>query len=293
MICVRLMGGLGNQMFQYALGRRLASTHGTELVLDLGWFSSGIGQPSRRYALDCFALQSRLLTMTDRQVEALERPLALRALRAFLGRRRRAAALPPRFRTLRQRGVSFDPTAAAAPDGTLLVGYWQSERYFEPVADEIRRDFVFARDPPPLAREIAESASVGVHVRRGDYATPGQTRDYHGSLEPRYYESAVGHLAARVKVERIFVFSDDPAWSRDALQFELPTTHVSDLGYADWEEMRLLSLCSHQVVANSTFSWWAAWLNDNPEKIVVAPKRWFSDPAADPDGLVPPGWHRL
>lgn len=292
MICVRLMGGLGNQMFQYAFGRSLAAGSGTELVLDVGWFATETRTPPhRRYSLDCFRLESRTVSLSERQITAIEcatKP-PLGSLLAW--------TVPllglPRLRVIRQQAATYEAAFASAPDNTLLVGYWQSERYFEPAADVVRRDFTFAGEPPELSGEILDSAAVGVHVRRGDYAAPGSTHDYHGTLDPGYYDAAIAHVAGRVRVERIFVFSDDPEWARRALHFDLPTTHVGEMGYADWQEMQLLSLCRHQVIANSSFSWWAAWLNDHPEKIVVAPKRWFSDPAANSDDLVPPGWHRL
>jgi hypothetical protein len=290
MIAVRLMGGLGNQMFQYACARNLATTRGLELVLDLGWFGDeGARAPARKYELGAFGLQGRIVRLSQRRIDALE---------GFASRLATPLRwIPPRLTVVREKSMSFNTSIVEAPESSLLIGYWQSERYFEDVAETIRDQFSFHRSSnaadPGLLREIQDSPSLGVHVRRGDYVTSAKTNLLHGTLDPAYYDEAVHHVTANRDVERIFVFSDDPDWTEAHLAFRLPTTHVRSSSGRAVDDLHLLQMCTHQVIANSSFSWWAAWLNDNPEKIVVAPKRWFRDPAIATPDLIPPGWHRI
>jgi len=290
MIVVRLMGGLGNQMFQYAAGRNLATLRGTELAIDLGWFDeAGPRAPaSRTYELDAFDLQVRLLRLSQRRVDALE-GFASRLLTPLRW-------IPPRLTVVREKSSSFEPSVFAAPESSLLIGYWQSERYFDAVAEAVRAQYSFGRlrdaVDPKLLREIENSPSLGIHVRRGDYVTSASTNLVHGTLEPAYYNKAASYVTAHRDVERIFVFSDDPGWAEAHLAFQLPTTYMRT-GSRAVLDLHLMQLCNHQVIANSSFSWWAAWLNENPKKVVVAPKQWFREPRTDPSDLVPPAWHRI
>jgi hypothetical protein len=290
MIVVRLMGGLGNQMFQYAVGCNLATIRGTELGLDLGWFDDqGARAPATRaYELDAFDLQVQLVRLSQRRVDALEgfAPRLLAPLRW----------IPPRLTVVREKSTSFDASIFAAPGSSLLIGYWQSERYFDIVAEAVRDQLSFHRSAEPadpeLLRAIEDTPSLGIHVRRGDYVTSETTNLMHGTLGPAYYDQAASYVSAHRDIQRIFVFSDDPDWAEAHLEFQLPTTYVRTKGRAA-DDLHLLQLCTHQVIANSSFSWWAAWLNDNPEKLVVAPKQWFRDPAIDTTDLTPRTWHRL
>jgi hypothetical protein len=290
MIVARLMGGLGNQMFQYAAARNLATLRGTKLALDLGWFDDeGARAPApRTYELDALHLQLPLVRVSQRRLEVLEgfAPRLLTPLRWF----------PPRLTVVREKSPSFDPSLFAAPESSLLIGYWQSERYFDAVAEQVRAQFSFDRSDgvaePTILGEIEASPSLGVHVRRGDYVTSATTNLMHGTLDPTYYDEAVNYVSARRDVQRIFVFSDDPDWAEAHLSFALPTTYLRTEGRAV-DDLHLLQMCNHQVIANSSFSWWAAWLNNNPEKIVVAPKQWFRDPGIATHDLIPSAWHRL
>jgi hypothetical protein len=192
---------------------------------------------------------------------------------------------------LRERSFSFDPRVLSAPDGTVLNGYWQSEAYFSDIRAQILDDFQFI-DPPDSANEdmascIRESTAVSLHVRRGDYVT----NQRHGTKPIDYYASALGMMSARVCEPHFFVFSDDPSWCKQNLHIDYPTIYVdhnnADTGYKD---LGLMSQCQHHIIANSSFSWWGAWLNRNPDKIVVAPEQWFADPSIDTDDLYPADW---
>lgn len=290
MIITRLSGGLGNQMFQYAAGLRLAAARGTQLELDLTLLAAADGRTPRTYELERFRVSAK--RATPEQVEAL---LAKRPLAARISRR-----LDPRA-AARERHFHYDPAVARLPDGTCLEGYWQSERYFEDAAAQVRQEFSFSREPSgrnaELAQEIATRTAVSLHVRRGDYATHATTRAFHGLCPIDYYRRAATYVSERVRDPLFVLFSDDPEWTRahlDPVDLGNGVIAVDHNGPQDGpEDLRLMSLCRHHVIANSTFSWWGAWLNANPEKIVVAPERWFAGGAHDTSDLLPSGWMRL
>jgi hypothetical protein len=296
MIIVRLWGGLGNQMFQYAAARRLAHANRTELLLDAAWFgNAAAGDTARRYELSIFAIAERFAAPS--QVRALRGydiqrwpRLAKRLLRAYGYRERESWA--------RERHYHFDPAVLRLGDGVYLDGYWQSERYFQDAADLIRTEFAFRPSPAPdnaaLLEVIAGCEAVSLHVRRGDYVANARTAHYHGVCGLDYYARCVDAIAGLVASPHFFVFSDDPAWVRDNLKLPFPATHVTHNGpERAYEDLRLMSACRHNIIANSSFSWWGAWLNDTPVKIVIAPKQWFRDDSVDTADLIPERWHRL
>jgi hypothetical protein len=221
----------------------------------------------------------------DLPPEKRDRPLAHALWRAF-GRR-------PRF--CRERGLGFNAGFDSWGDGSYLHGYWQSERYFAAHADTLRHDLRIVTPPSPenaeMARQIAAAPSVSLHVRRGDYLQSGA----YAACSGDYYRAAL-HLVAEAAglTPTIFVFSDDPAWARDHLDLPFAKVVVDFNGRdTDYEDLRLMSLCRHNVIANSSFSWWGAWLNRHPGKVVVAPKRWFADKHLQNPDLLPAGWLSL
>jgi Glycosyl transferase family 11 len=291
-IAVRLMGGLGNQLFQYAAGRRLSLARGSELVLDLGWFeheSAGYATP-RHYALESFDLPGRRVSFSPDTVSAWERGEATR-IGGWRSRRIRTTVIRQEPST-----AHVDPRVIDAPDDSLLVGYWQSERYFEDVADVVRADLLAPVEPSPdaeLADRIRSSESVAVHVRRGDYVLHPQTEAFHGVLPVDYYRAALSLIGGEIARPETFVFSDDPGWVRANLSVEESATVASRVDGDPVRELMLMRLCHHHVVANSSFSWWGAWLCEYPRKIVVAPRDWFRDRAIDTTDLVPSDWRRI
>jgi len=307
-VIVRLKGGLGNQMFQYAAARALATARGVRLGLDLAAFDA---DPRRRFELDRLPISATVASpgavfrLTGRPQTRRQRALC-RAARALA----RMAGVPSQreFDLLRPLGVDrrvytephfhFDPNFQSLPADIYLDGYWQSERYFAGIADELRRELTVGAAAQAEVRDleaaIRSAESVGVHVRRGDYVTEERTAAYHGTCDPEYYRAAAERVREVAGRPHFFVFSDDPEWVRSHLAFLSPSTII---GHADrtrpHEDMRLLSLCRHAIIANSSFSWWGAWLSDHPGKRVVAPARWFSDPSIDTSDLLPPQWTRL
>ncbi len=294
MIVTRLSGGIGNQLFQYAAGRSLASRLGTALVLDSSWIRGrhgGLPGAVRRYELACFDLDARLVR-AERVARLPPRTRVGFKLRPWLP----SLGRPTLHVLIEEARTEPDARFFSAPDDTYLNGLWHSERYFEAHADEVRARLAFV--PPlegtnaELARRIEAAVSVALHVRRGDYVTEPETRAVAGVLDERWYRRALDVVAARAGDAEVFVFSDEPEWCRANLDLGRPATFVTgNAGPAAFEDLRLMSRCRHHVIANSTFSWWGAWLGERPGSVVVAPEPWRLDGSGG--YVVPERWHRL
>lgn len=283
MIVARLFGGAGNQLFQYAAGRALADRLGVELALDRRYVGR-TGQPRA----DAFAhFRNARFTEASRLPPAKMDGLLRYGLWRLFGRN-------PRFH--REAGLGFNPRFFDLPDNTYLHGYWQSPRYFGRSDARLRDDLAMttpldAANADMAARIAAAPVSVSVHVRRGDYVGDGAF----AACTPGYYRTAIDHVAGRVgQAPTCFVFSNDPGWARENLSLGHETV-VVDLNdeNAGHFDMHLQSLCDHNIIANSTFSWWGAWLNATPGRIVVAPKAWFGPGKPGNPDLCPPDWLRL
>ena len=289
MISVRLEGGLGNQMFQYACGRALALRTGHELVLDTRAFEQQGQNTPRHFSLSVFTLAARVATTADlaENISWLDRARAKLGLRA-----------PSALHTIREPHFHFAPDLFPAQFQRLaLAGYWQSEKYFSDHAAAIRQDFTLrpervARLDAALLERMQSTHSVSLHIRRGDYVANAATHQYHGVCSLDYYRHAAAQLAEQLRTPEFFVFTDDPAWARENLQLDFPQHLVSDGRWQDFEELTLMSRCRHHIIANSSFSWWGAWLNPRPDKIVCAPKVWFKNSPNDTRDLVPAAWRR-
>jgi hypothetical protein len=293
MVIVELSDGLGNQMFQYAAGRRLAHRRGSVLKLALTELvPRAPGIASRSYGLRHLNIQERFATSTDlARVVEIERGASRRWQAKVL------RAVAP-LHLMAEQHFHFDHSILAAPDNVYLRGYWQSERYFDDVADLIRSEFALRHALSPKSQQIAahieQTMAVGIHVRRGDYVSSPQRLRYHGTCEPEYYTRCMRAVAERVERPHCFVFSDDPGWVRDNLHLDHPVTIVAHNGpERDFEDLHLMSRCRHFIIANSTFSWWAAWLSASHGKFIVAPARWFADAPHDTCDLLPAAWQRM
>jgi hypothetical protein len=276
-------------LFQYAMGRALATRRGTSLKFDTSKFEE---YPLRSFALDHFAIEATPVTPAERRKLGLPDEPATRMRR--LARRLFSSSTMP---VIRERGFGFDPAALEAPAHCYLQGYWQSPKYFAAVEDTIRREFGFrdalSEKSSDVAKQIAQSFAVSVHVRRGDYAWNPQTRQYHGTCSPQYYAAAEARLRERLGDPTLFVFSDDPDWAEHNLDFRSRTVIVRHNSAArDYEDLHLMTLCRHHIIANSTFGWWGAWLCRHGAKVVIAPRNWFREAIAAED-LIPADWIRL
>ncbi|MEM6588523.1 MAG: alpha-1,2-fucosyltransferase [Pseudomonadota bacterium] len=283
MIVTRLFGGAGNQLFQYAAGRALADHLGTDLAVDKRYLA--LGGETRA---DCFLhyQDARFVDNVALPPAKMDGVVKYATWRA-LGRN-------PRFH--REEALGFNADFFDLSDGAYLHGYWQSERYFEKIAAQLREDLQMTTplDEPnsQMAERIAEAdLAVSAHVRRGDYVGDGS----YAICAPEYYREGVARIAEEMgKAATVFVFSNDPDWASENLKLGAETVVVDindeTKGHFD---LHLQTLCDHNIIANSTFSWWGAWLNPNPDKRIIAPKDWFgSGKPANPD-ICPTDWIRL
>ncbi len=292
MIILQLTGGLGNQMFQYAFGRSTALRLGVGLRIDITNHTLQIHNGVELGRV--FGIPVQIATTAD--VRSVLGWQYSRFTRGLLRRAGAGALICKSY--IAEQGFGFKPEFLQVSDNVFLSGYWQSEKYFHNVADTIRSDFRFCLLPsePNVALAAAINMpgvdSVSLHIRRGDYVHNAAVNAIHGSCSLAYYQDAMALVAGRVKNPHFYVFSDDVNWVAGNLPMPYPHTLVDhNRGSSSYEDMRLMSTCRHHVIANSSFSWWGAWLNDKAGKIVVAPKRWFSN--ADVVDVLPEGWIRL
>jgi hypothetical protein len=294
MIIVRLTGGLGNQLFQYAFGRRQAIASGAELKLDISYYAANY-MDGRKYRLNNFNIVEDIATVSETE------SLAGRQYRGLAGRLERALRNRLNLHKksiVREQGCSFDPKALKKTDNVYLDGYWQSEKYFSDIKDILHRELTVRNTQDVVNRSIAarmdQTESVSMHIRRGDYISNAVFHKIHGVCALDYYESAVERLLEKTDDPHFFVFSDDIEWCRGNLKQDYPITYVDHNGEdKDYEDLRLMSHCKHHIIANSSFSWWGAWLSSNPCKIVIAPDKWFNDPHKDSKDIVPDSWQRI
>lgn len=292
MVISQVIGGLGNQMFQYAAGRALAMRLGGDLALDISAFENyNLHQGfelTRVFAMSpAIASGQDLSRMLGWQHSPLARSVLAR--RPFAVLRSRRFVSEPHFHYC----SDFDQL-----DGDVyLAGYWQSEKYFKRVIAQIREDFRFRLplegENAELAARLSQTQAVSLHVRRGDYASNSATTAVHGLCSPTYYHDALRIVRQQIPDAHLYIFSDDIGWVRKNIKIELPSVYVEhNQGKDSFNDMMLMSLCRHHITANSSFSWWGAWLNSSSSKLVIAPKKWFADDKSTAD-LIPHQWMRL
>lgn len=287
MIITKLIGGLGNQMFQYAVGRHLAYKNKTKLKLDISGFKS---YKLRRYELGCFNIVEDFANDIDIKIFNLKRGLERRF--NILKKLNKNILYTEKVK------FKFDPEVLKCKGNIYLNGSWQSEKYFKDIETDIRREFT-VKIPQigknkKIARQISSCKSpVSLHMRRGDYVFNPHTNQILGTCTLDYYYRCVKYLARRVMNPHFFVFGDDPKWARNNLKLSYPTTFIDhncpDKGY---EDLRLMSQCKHHIIANSSFSWWGAWLAKNKNKIILVPKKWLNINLKTPD-LLPNNWIKI
>ena len=293
MIVIQIYGGLGNQFFQYAFGRRLAQAKGVPLGLDIAHYQQ---DRRRAYGLGHFNIQARPVTPQEalRAQGRAGQSLLARAWR----QRHRLLSYYRRRLVIEQRPFVYDPRLLQVRSDAYLRGYWQNEKYFAPIGDRLRAELTLKAPLSPasaaMAAEIDRTEAVGVHVRRGDYAEVPITRERHGLVSLEYYQRCARQVLDEHPRSVFYMFSDDPAWVAGNLDLGGPCVLVDHNGpERDFEDLYLLSRCRHFIIANSTFSWWAAWLSIWPTKRVFAPSRWQASGPDDPSDIVPAGWQRV
>ena len=290
MIIVKIIGGLGNQLFQYAFGRRIAEMHQVPLKLDIKEFET---YALRTYKLFHFNIVAEPASMTEIvHLKGSRRQGSWARFYSHIQKRR------PYYRQsfIKERQpFVFDANILKVPKNVYLEGYWQNENYLKDIELILRHEFTLRSAMrgrnAELANKILSCNSVSLHVRRGDYVSDTKTNQVHGVCSLEYYLAAIKKIEELIESPNFFVFSDDIPWVQENLKCEHPIKFVSHNGDEfDYEDLRLMSLCRHHIIANSSFSWWGAWLNTNPTKIVLAPKIWFYEPSINTRNLIPKGW---
>uniref|UniRef100_UPI0040489EC1 alpha-1,2-fucosyltransferase n=1 Tax=Algoriphagus sp. TaxID=1872435 RepID=UPI0040489EC1 len=295
MIIVKLMGGLGNQLFQYAAAKNLAKNNQTELLIDV---ESGFeGDPYKRsFALSNFCIQSKV---ADPEMINLH----IRKSKIIKYLITKLFDLYPigRFKYLNEAFYHYDSRIAnfITSNDIYLEGYFHSERYFNLISSEIRTEFELKHPADSInskyLAQIERSESVAVHVRKYNDALVNNVNQMYGSCTTEYYRKAIKHVHEKIHNPFFFVFSDDIEWTKkniivDTDKVEYISHNDLDKGH---EDIRLMKACKHNIIANSSFSWWGAWLNKNPNKIVIAPERWLESEIFDFKDVVPPNWIKL
>jgi hypothetical protein len=292
MVFTEINQGFGNQLFQYAAARALSVRLSTALKLDTTWFEY-VGQ--RAYQLNFLNIAATPANRFEQKVlDILKRER--RGAKAMKMLRRLHFPGAVAYLVDRERG--FAPALLSVRGNVFLKGYWQSERYFQAIAPILREEFTFKAAPDAanqaMLRQIDSCESIVLHVRRGDYVTTTHAQGVYGVCPPDYYASGIEHLRQRLKDPHAFIFSDDPGWVADHLKLAIPSTLVThNTGKQDHEDLRLMSRGKHFIIANSSFSWWGAWLGAHPGKQIIAPRQWFQDSPISTEDLVPPTWTRM
>jgi Glycosyl transferase family 11 len=285
MIIARLLGGLGNQMFEYAFARRLALVNDTELKLDTTQFATAKVHTPRHYELGVFNIK-----------EVFATPAEIKHFKKFAPRNGKFGALHNFFfadenKYVRQRGFGFNPQYMKLGPDAYLEGLWASEKYFSDIHGVLLEDFTLKSTDEyyqEILIDMNTTNSVSICFRRADFVNDPATAKHHGVTPLEYYYAAMKDIEAKIGDPVYFIFTDDPEWVKNNFKTDRPVRYVE---HADnpAQGLVLMSKCAHNIIANSTFSWWGAWLNQNKSKIVYSPKRWFNV-ERDIKDLIPESW---
>jgi len=286
MITVRLVGGIGNQMFQYAAAKSLAEKLDSPLLLDVGEFSHF---EDREFDLHVFPNITEPFCSEAKHKFLNSKSILAKAMRKIM-----------RCNVYKEPHFHLDADFFSLSVPVHLIGHFQSEGYFFDHGNEIRNRFKWeesglSETTLSYLSRVRRGIATSVHFRRGDYVADQQTNDFHGTCDLSYYRSAIRLMTQKFPDSQFFIFSDDISWVKRQNLFD-NTKHTYIEKTADMhdsDEMFLMSQCHNNIVANSSFSWWGAWLNSAPGKVVVAPQNWFRSAELDTKDLVPKSWVRV
>ncbi|MCF8321922.1 MAG: alpha-1,2-fucosyltransferase [Flavobacterium sp.] len=293
MIIIKLQGGLGNQMFQYALASILAKNNKETVLIDNSFFDlteKKLGHTPRKFELDVFENPYAYALSTD--------IFFFKRLSIFNKMKKKLGFNYPKIYDETYYGFYRKVLLTKSP--VYLRGYFQSYKYFIGYENFIKGLFSFPIDKldsinKQMLIAIRGANTIGIHIRRGDYVNDKFTQQFHGNCSLDYYVRAISLLTMKNIDFTLFFFSDDSDWVKDQfLDLPYPKQFISHNKDKDsWKDMLLMSSCSHNIIANSSFSWWAAWLNANPEKTVIAPKEWFKAKDIENTTLLPEEWIKI
>ncbi|CAM4096828.1 alpha-1,2-fucosyltransferase [Gillisia limnaea] len=294
-VIIKLVGGLGNQMFQFAIAKIIAEKEKSEVLVDITFYTElteNTKKFPRHFSLGIF--NSSFAIASKKEIDYFTKLSNFNKFKKKLG-----LNYPTIFH---ESSFNFKAQVLELKAPIYLNGYFQSFRYFLGKEYVIRKIFKFPdealdKDNDNIKRKIIGKTSVSLHIRRGDYVNNKKTQQFHGNCTIDYYQSAIAYLSSKLTDFNLIFFSDDIHWVRQQFKnISNQKIYVSgNLNHNSWKDMYLMSLCDHNIIANSSFSWWGAWLNKNPEKIIIAPKRWFADTEQDKNSidLIPSEWYRI
>jgi hypothetical protein len=291
MIVIKLQGGLGNQLFQYGIGRLLELHYKKEVAYDISFFEGNHSYTKRSYVLCAFTTHVRIASNQEiRKVKYRYGFISYawywmkKAINKFFIKKYMIGYDAELLENLKQMNEGY------------LEGYWQTYKYISPILAELKKEIVLKEDASAafnlLQEKIQSTESIAVHIRRGDYLQGGKDLNV---LASDYYHQAIIHMEQHTNHPTFFIFSDDIVWVKSELGFMFEgAIFVSDANIqSSEEEFMLMSMCKHVIAANSSYSWWAVMLNQNEQKIVVAPKNWNNPYLRHDENLCPPEWVRL
>jgi hypothetical protein len=295
MIISFLTGGLGNQLFQYAFAFALSKAYNEKLYFDT---SSYDWDTLRKFELDHFQMNIKAAHKNDIEKIKKLKPLFYDRLKYKFQR----TNIPYyRLSILKEQSFAFDKNFKKFRRKNVYVeGYWQSEEYFKNYRNEILRSIYLPNIKLSVKtlnyKTLIQNTpnSISIHIRRGDYLSNSETTAFHGVCGLRYYESAIKYMESELACPTYFVFSDDKDYIEEVFGGKNNFILIKDISF-DFEELILMSCCKHNIIANSSFSWWGAWLNNFSDKKVVAPKYWFANKEMNDKttDLIPKKWKRL
>lgn len=294
MIVIKLQGGLGNQMFQYAAAKSLALYSGKTLVLDLSFLEQNIeaydGFTPRNYELSIFNHNDIIFTNYSTSLKNSIYKLLSRIWSFFLkGKADNYVEL----------NIRYDSKFFSTNFPVFISGFFQSEKYFKQFSSEIFKIFQFPKiksfELDNVLAEIQKSQSVSIHIRRGDFVNSFKANSYHGVCDISYYNNSIIKINELIGTCNYFFFSDDIVWTKQNFKNIPNSFFVDSRSLPTWCDMFLMTQCNHNIVANSSYSWWGAWLNQNKQKVVIAPQNWFADNEMNSqiDDLIPREWIKL
>lgn len=280
-------------MFQYALWKHLAKQNNTELVLDLSAFET---YKLHKYCLNIFDVKER--AATSKEIPWYNKLFSSNQYVNFLITKFKIICARLNSKHVLEKQFNFDDSAYHTWDNHFLEWYWQTEKYFTDITEDLRNIYIINIPPSDKNKEtldsIKSSNSISLHVRRGDYVSNNNTQRIYGTCDLDYYERAISHMSDNITDPVFFVFSDDISWAKENLKIDWKSVFV-DRNDADknYEDLRLMSQCKNNIIANSSFSWRWAWLNNNLNKIVIAPAKWFNNDLQNTSDIIPSSWKKI
>ncbi|CEG13850.1 Glycosyl transferase family 11 [groundwater metagenome] len=281
MIIIKLKGGLGNQLFQYAFGRLLSIKNSVLVKYE---FLVLKGDAQREYKLEYF--NTKIEFPTPEEIKKIKYPYGIfYKIGDFIKKK-----------ILGQYNIGYIPSALNKKSG-YLEGYWQSYKYLDPIRNILLKEITL-KEPVEnkygeLLNQIYDADSISIHIRRGDYVNDPKTKAIHCTFGLEYYQDAIKMIKEKISNPTFFVFSDDIKWVKQNLKIDFPAIFVSNPKIKDYGELIIMSKCKNNIIANSSFSFWGAWLNQNPNKIVIAPQKWNNKYQKDYKDLLPKEWIQI